>query len=217
MTRKGLIIVVMLLVASAPALSAPLFQDTAQNAAEADLIKKKQAEAAAVTAKLAEMKAEVEQKLEDARSQRQKLLEANGAVPVKVKAQTVSPLASLQASVKGTFWRDPERVKSLDLSTAQQTKMDEIFQQYRLRLIDKTAALQKEEVILEPLFGATRPLPENESRILTQIDKIAEARAELEKTNSRMLVGILQNLTAEQWNKLPIQARTSVALKKLPR
>jgi hypothetical protein len=35
----------------------------------------------------------------------------------------------------------------------QQKRMDDIFQQYRLKLIDLTAALQKEELILEPLFS----------------------------------------------------------------
>ena len=84
--------------------------------------------------------------------------------------------------------------------------MDEIFQQFRLRLIDLNGSLQKEELILEPLLGPTRPSPEAETKILTQIDRIAEARAELEKANSKMLVSILQVLNAEQWSKLPTPA-----------
>ena len=124
--------------------------------------------------------------------------------PVKNRA---SPLTTLAVSVKGTFWRNPEWAKMLNLSTDQQKKMDEIFQQHRLKLIDLTAALQKEELILEPLFGATRPSSEDEASILTQIERIADARAELEKTNSRMLLGILQVLTPEQWNKLPAASK----------
>jgi len=119
-------------------------------------------------------------------------------------AKNTSPLTSLQATVKGTFWRNPEWVKVLDLSADQQKKMDEIFQQFRLRLIDLNGSLQKEELILEPLLGPTRPSPEAETKILTQIDRIAEARAELEKANSKMLVSILQVLNAEQWSKLPM-------------
>jgi len=115
----------------------------------------------------------------------------------------VSPLTLLQSTVKGTFWRDPAWVDMLKLTADQQTKMDDIFQQYRLRLIDLTASLQKEELILEPLMNGSRPSPEVEAKILTQIDHIAQARAELEKANSRMLVNILQTLTAEQWSKLP--------------
>src|SRR5262249_16971962 len=62
------------------------------------------------------------------------------------KSNTTSPLTALQATVKGTFWRNPEWVKTMDLSADQQNMMDGIFHQYRLKLIDLTAALQKEEL-----------------------------------------------------------------------
>jgi Spy/CpxP family protein refolding chaperone len=127
-----------------------------------------------------------------------------------LKAGTTSPLTALQATVKGTFWRNPEWVKLLDLSADQQNKMDGIFQQYRLKLVDLNASLQKEELILEPLMANGRPAAEAQPRIITQIDRIADARAELEKANSRMLFGILQILTAEQWNKLPVSSKKVV-------
>ena len=74
-----------------------------------------------------------------------------------------------------------------------------------MKLIDLTASLEKEELILEPLWGAGKPSPEAGAKILTQVDRIADARAELEKANSRMLLGVLDGLTAEQWAKLPVQ------------
>ena len=120
---------------------------------------------------------------------------------------SISPLTSLLGTVNGKFWRNPDWVRLLDLTADQQKKMDDIFQQYRLKLIDLTASLQKEELILEPLLGVTRPGPEAEPKILTQIDRIADARAELEKATSRMLVDILQVLNAEQWTKLPISPK----------
>jgi aspartyl-tRNA synthetase len=132
----------------------------------------------------------------------------NTQLPLFKKPDAVgsaSPLTSLQTSLRGTFWRNSEWVKALELTTDQQSKMDDVYQQYRLKLIDLTAALQKEELLLEPLIGRTRPAPEAEAKIMTQIDRIAEARAELEKTNSRMLISLLQVLTAEQWSKLPAQ------------
>jgi Spy/CpxP family protein refolding chaperone len=130
-----------------------------------------------------------------------------------LKTDTISPLTSLQSTVKGTFWRNPEWIKLLDLSTDQQKKMDEIFQQYRLKLIDLTASLQKEELILEPLLVPNQPAPEAEGKILTQIDRIADARAELEKANSRMLVSILHVLNADQRNKLPMPAKKTIFAK----
>ena len=127
--------------------------------------------------------------------------------PEQQKKPTMSPLTSLQASVKGTFWRNPEWVKLLDLSIDQQKKMDDIFQQHRLRLIDLSASLQKEELLLEPLLGSAPSTPEAASKILSQIDHVADARAELEKANSRMLISILEVLTPEQWAKLPMPAQ----------
>jgi protein CpxP len=70
-------------------------------------------------------------------------------------------------------------------------------------LIDLNAALQKEEAIMEPLIEADPP---DEAKIVAQIDKVAQARAELEKANTRMLLGIRRLLTPEQWNKLKIQS-----------
>ena len=77
--------------------------------------------------------------------------------------------------------------------------MDDVFQQSRLKLIDLIAALEREEVTLEPLVAAE---PLDESRITAQIDRVAQARAELEKANGRMLLGIRKLLTPEQWSKL---------------
>jgi Spy/CpxP family protein refolding chaperone len=42
----------------------------------------------------------------------------------------------------------------------------------------------------------------DEPKILAQIDKIAQARAELEKANARFLLGIRRVLTQDQWKKL---------------
>ena len=143
------------------------------------------------------------QKLEASLAQKR----TDSAVGVPLKGAPASPLTTLQATVKGTFWRNPEWISMLDLSVDQQKRMDDIFQQYRLKLIDLNASLQKEELILEPLLGGTKPSPDAEAKIMSQVDRIAEARAELEKANSRMLVNILQVLNTDQWSKLPMPAR----------
>ena len=99
----------------------------------------------------------------------------------------------------GTWWRNQAYITLLSLTTDQQKKMDDVFQQSRIRLIDLTATLDKEEAILEPLMKAERL---DESKVAPQIDKVADARAELEKATARMLLGIRQVLTPEQWTKL---------------
>jgi Spy/CpxP family protein refolding chaperone len=99
----------------------------------------------------------------------------------------------------GKWWTRPEMAQKLGLTADQIKKMDDIFQQHRLKLIDLDAAVRKEEVIMEPLISAEQP---DEAKIVAQIDKVAQARAELEKANARMLLGIRRLLTQEQWNKL---------------
>ena len=99
----------------------------------------------------------------------------------------------------GTWWRSPEMVQKLALNSDQQKKIEDIFQQHRLKLVDLDATLQKEEITLEPLMAADSP---DETRTLAQIDKVAQARAELEKANARFLFGIRRVLTPDQWKKL---------------
>jgi len=108
---------------------------------------------------------------------------------------------ALQPGPHGRWWNNPEMAQKLGLTADQQKKMDEIFQQHRLKLIDLNASLQKEEAILEPLVESDQP---EESKIATQIDRVAQARAELEKANARMLLGIRRVLNPDQWKKLQV-------------
>lgn len=105
---------------------------------------------------------------------------------------------------RGRWWMDPVLMQKLGMTADQQKRIDELFQQSRLKLIDLSAALHKEEAVLEPLLSAERP---EEAPILLQIDRIAQARAELEKANARMLLGFRNVLNPEQWKKLQAEQR----------
>jgi Spy/CpxP family protein refolding chaperone len=105
----------------------------------------------------------------------------------------------LQLGPPGRWWNDPDISKRVGLSADQIKKMDDIFTANRLKLIDRFAAVQKEEIIMEPLVAADPP---DENRLLAQIDKVAQARAELEKANARMLLELRGQLTHDQWMKL---------------
>jgi Spy/CpxP family protein refolding chaperone len=99
----------------------------------------------------------------------------------------------------GKWWTDPGLVQKLGLTTDQQSRIEAIFQQSRLKLIDLSAALQKEEATIEPLLEAEHP---DEAKVVAQIDRIAQARAELEKANARMLLGFRGVLSQDQWKRL---------------
>jgi periplasmic protein CpxP/Spy len=99
----------------------------------------------------------------------------------------------------GRWWNDPQVIDSLKLTEDQRKSMDDILQQHRETLIDMRGNVEKAEVALEPLMGADQP---NESAILSQIDRVAQARAELEKANARFLLAIRARLTPDQWKQL---------------
>jgi Spy/CpxP family protein refolding chaperone len=105
---------------------------------------------------------------------------------------------------EGTWWRNPEVVTRLGLTADQTKRIDEIFLQSRVQLIDLHASLEKEELLLEPLMNAS---PVDQTRALAQIGKIADTRAELEKTDAKMLLGIRAVLNADQWTKLQARHR----------
>ena len=102
----------------------------------------------------------------------------------------------------GKWWKNSELMQKLGVSDAQVQKIEKIFQEHRLQLIDLHAALEKQEATLEPLIEADQP---DEAQVVTQIDKVAQARANLEKSNAQMLLAIRRVLTAEQWKKLRAQ------------
>lgn len=99
----------------------------------------------------------------------------------------------------GMWWKSPDVATKIGLTADQQKKIDDIFLQSRVALIDMHASLAKEQLLLEPLLSAN---PVDQTKALAQIDKIAETRASLEKTVAKMLLSIRGVLTPDEWTKL---------------
>lgn len=112
----------------------------------------------------------------------------------------------------GKWWKNSALVQKLGISDAQVQQIEKIFQDHRMQLIDQRASLEKEEARLEPLIEADRP---DEGQVTAQIEKVAQARANLEKSNALMLLAVRQVLTVEQWKQL--QSQQSAGMKGGPR
>jgi Spy/CpxP family protein refolding chaperone len=99
----------------------------------------------------------------------------------------------------GRWWDDPAMAKKIGLSADQVKKMDDVFQSFRPKLIELNGMLRSGEAELDPLVQSNET---DDSKLLPVIDRVANARAELEKVNARMLIGIRHVLTNQQWKKV---------------
>ena len=99
----------------------------------------------------------------------------------------------------GSWWKDSEIVKRLQLSEAQVGRIEQAYMEHRLRLVDLRADLEKQELQLQPLLDADPP---DQGRITAQIDGVTAARGRLEKEFALMLLDIRQVLSGEQWRQL---------------
>jgi len=114
-------------------------------------------------------------------------------------AQHRPPMEQAFGLAGGQFWNNPNLVKQLNLTDDQRKAMDGILPDHRMKLIDLHAALDRAEVTMGPLMKADTP---NRSAIEAQIDKVVQARADLEKANARFLLDIRMQLTPDQWKQL---------------
>jgi periplasmic protein CpxP/Spy len=99
----------------------------------------------------------------------------------------------------GAWWKNSDVVKELQLSDAQVKQIEQTFLDYRLKLIDLRADVERQETKLQPLLEADQP---NEHEVSSQVDLVVAARGKLEKTNTMMMLAIRRVLSVEQWKKL---------------
>ncbi len=99
----------------------------------------------------------------------------------------------------GPWWKNSEVAKKLALSEAQVTQIEKAFLEHRLQLVDLRAALDKEELKLQPLLDGERP---DQAKVSAQLDSIIAARGKLDKANALMLLAVRQTLNQEQWRAL---------------
>ncbi len=105
----------------------------------------------------------------------------------------------LQLGPPGRWWDDKKFAKSLGLNSDQQKRMDAVFGQNRDALVSRLDNLQKAESRLESLTHAGKP---SEAALFTEIDHVAQARADLEKATTHMLLQLRDEMTPDQIGKL---------------
>src|SRR5262245_12468820 len=100
----------------------------------------------------------------------------------------------------GAWWNNPNLIARLGITEDQKTKLDRAFENHRQRLASDAELLDKEEAQLAKLLAAD---PIDRNAILSQTDRVVQARSELERENSLMTLEMREVLTSAQWMQVP--------------
>lgn len=101
---------------------------------------------------------------------------------------------------RGIFnWWDSPLARDLNLTEAQRDQIRATVRDYRTRLIDLRAAVDKAEVEVDDAFNEDTL---NQQRAADAIEKLAVARGDMIRTFSQMSLKMRSVLTQEQWREL---------------
>ena len=123
-----------------------------------------------------------------------------GSIPSRNSNGEAPARAGLQLGPPGQrWWDDRGFVKSLKLRPDQQARMDAIFEQNRSLLLSRFDGLQQAEAQMAQLSSSSSP---DESALYAQIDRVAQARADLEKANTHLLLQLRSQMDPDQIKRL---------------
>ena len=104
-----------------------------------------------------------------------------------------------QLGLSGRWWDDRHVSKAISLRPDQQRRMDDIFEANKGQLLNLYANYQHEEQKLANMPASDL---QDESKVFAGIDRVAQARADLEKENAHILMQIRKELDGEQLVRL---------------
>ena len=104
----------------------------------------------------------------------------------------------------GAWWTNAAVIQRLGLTDDQKARLERAFENHRQTLVTSTGLLEKEETQLARLLEAETI---DRSAVFTQIDRVTQARGEVERANSAMTLEMREQLTRAQWMQLqsPVQ------------
>jgi Spy/CpxP family protein refolding chaperone len=97
------------------------------------------------------------------------------------------------------WWDDKSFARNLKLRPDQQARMDAIFEQNRPALLASLGSVRQAEAQMQELSKSATP---DQDALFAQIDRVSQARAELEKTHTRMLLQIRKEMDPDQIKQL---------------
>ncbi|MBM3820470.1 MAG: periplasmic heavy metal sensor [Acidimicrobiia bacterium] len=106
------------------------------------------------------------------------------------------------AAQRGKWWQNDRFVKELGLTPEQSTRLEEIFQKHQPTLRQRMDSLEQAERAFDHVVETG-----DDKTVMSQVDVVEAARAELNKTRTMMLLRMRRSLTADQWAKFTALAQ----------
>jgi Spy/CpxP family protein refolding chaperone len=102
-------------------------------------------------------------------------------------------------ALSGRFWDDKKTAKNLNLRPEQQKRMDDLFDANKDNLVSLFDNLQREQ---QRYHSMSREDMQDESKVFAQIDRVSQARADLEKAKAHLLLQIRKEMDPQQLDEL---------------
>jgi Spy/CpxP family protein refolding chaperone len=118
----------------------------------------------------------------------------------QLQQQSDQSKAAFRLAIGGAWWTNAELAARLGLTDDQKTKLQRAFDNHRQSLTANTEQLNKEESQLAVLLQAETI---DRNAVLAEIDRVVQARGELERTNAAMTLEMREALTRAQWVQVP--------------
>lgn len=122
-----------------------------------------------------------------------------GPVPQGRGPGHMGPMSPMHGMAGGSWWKNSEVAEKLKLTDQQKQQLESTFLDYRLKLVDLRADVERQELKLQPLMDADQV---NEAQVSSQLDAVIAARGKLEKANAMMMISMRKVLTTDQWKQL---------------
>jgi Spy/CpxP family protein refolding chaperone len=113
---------------------------------------------------------------------------------------------TVRVQLAGAWWMNSALMQRLGITDEQIAKIERTFENHRQQILSTTDELEKQEALLGRLLDAE---PIDRNAVFAQIDRVIQARSEMERINSVMTLEMREQLTRAQWERLP---RTNLTL-----
>jgi Spy/CpxP family protein refolding chaperone len=116
-----------------------------------------------------------------------------------VIVMVLAPLAVGQTMPNGKWWKDRDIARQLNLTANDVNQLDTLFVKSRRSMIDLKNRVEKEQFEYQNLMESKTL---DETAINRQLQRLEQARAELNEERSRFIVGVRKILGRDRFQRL---------------